>query len=102
MSRPRRHFNKQHGPDHSGIGAGFIPDALDLSIIDRIVQVEDEEAFDYTKRLAREEGIICGMSSGAALAAALRLAKEEKYEGKTFVVILPDSGERYLSTNLFE
>lgn len=85
-----------------GIGAGFIPDALDLSIIDRIVQVEDEEAFDYTKRLAREEGIICGMSSGAALAAAVRLTNEEQYEGKNIVVILPDSGERYLSTNLFD
>ena len=85
-----------------GIGAGFIPEALDLSIIDRIMQVEDEEAFDYTRRLAREEGIICGMSSGAALAAAMRLAAEDKYEGKNVVIILPDSGERYLSTTLFE
>ncbi|MDK1021905.1 MAG: cysteine synthase A [Candidatus Hydrogenedentes bacterium] len=84
-----------------GIGAGFIPDTLDLTIIDRVVQVEDEEAFDYTRRLAREEGIICGMSSGAALAAAMRLANEDKYEGKNIVVILPDSGERYLSTPLF-
>ena len=85
-----------------GIGAGFIPEALDLTIIDRIVQVEDEEAFDYTRRLAREEGIICGMSSGAALAAAMRLANEDQYEGKNIVVILPDSGERYLSTPLFD
>ena len=84
-----------------GIGAGFIPDTLDLTIIDRVVQVEDEEAFDYTRRLAREEGIICGMSSGAALAAAMRLANEDQYEGKNIVVILPDSGERYLSTPLF-
>jgi len=85
-----------------GIGAGFIPEALDLTIIDRIVQVEDEEAFDYTRRLAKEEGIICGMSSGAALAAAMRLASEDEYEGKNIVVILPDSGERYLSTPLFD
>jgi len=85
-----------------GIGAGFIPETLDLSLIDRILQVEDEEAFEYTRRLAREEGVICGMSSGAALAAAVRLAAEEQYEGKTIVVILPDSGERYLSTTLFE
>ena len=85
-----------------GIGAGFIPDALDLTIIDRIMQVEDEEAFDYTRRLAREEGIICGMSSGAALAAAMRLANEDQHEGKNIVVILPDSGERYLSTPLFD
>ncbi len=85
-----------------GIGAGFIPEALDLTIIDRIMQVEDEEAFDYSRRLAREEGIICGMSSGAALAAAMRLANEEQYEGKNIVVILPDSGERYLSTTLFD
>ena len=85
-----------------GIGAGFIPEALDLTIIDRVVQVEDEEAFDYTRRLAKEEGIICGMSSGAALAAAMRLASEDEYEGKNIVVILPDSGERYLSTPLFD
>ncbi len=84
-----------------GIGAGFIPDALDLTIIDRVVQVEDGEAFDYTRRLAREEGILCGPSSGAALAAAMRLASEDEYEGKNIVVILPDSGERYLSTPLF-
>ncbi len=85
-----------------GIGAGFIPDALDLTIIDRIVQVDDGEAFDYTRRLAREEGILCGMSSGAALAAAMRLAGEDEYEGKNIVVILPDSGERYLSTPMFD
>ena len=85
-----------------GIGAGFIPDTLDLTIVDRIVQVEEDESFDYTRRLAREEGIICGMSSGAALAAAMRLADDDKYDGKNILVILPDSGERYLSTPLFE
>lgn len=85
-----------------GIGAGFIPDALDLSIVDRVEQVTNDEAMDYALRLAREEGIISGISSGAAAAVAVRLAKKQEFEGKTIVVILPDSGERYLSTVLFE
>ena len=85
-----------------GIGAGFIPDTLDLSILDRVEQVESAEAITFARRLAREEGILAGISSGAAMAAALRLAQEEAFAGKTIVVILPDAGERYLSTVLFE
>ncbi|MBN1256610.1 MAG: pyridoxal-phosphate dependent enzyme, partial [Planctomycetes bacterium] len=84
-----------------GIGAGFIPDILDLSLIDRVEQVTDEEAIDYARRLAREEGILSGISCGAAVAVAVRLAKLDEFEGKTIVAILPDSGERYISTALF-
>jgi cysteine synthase A len=85
-----------------GIGAGFVPGVLDLSLVDAIEQVSNEDAVLYARRLAREEGIISGISSGAAVAAAVRLAKKPGNEGKTIVVILPDSGERYLSTVLFE
>ncbi|MDQ7823378.1 MAG: cysteine synthase A [Candidatus Eremiobacteraeota bacterium] len=85
-----------------GIGAGFVPDILDLSMVDRVEQVTNEEAIEFGRRLAREEGILSGISCGAAMAAAARLASEEAMEGKTIVVILPDSGERYLSTVLFE
>jgi len=85
-----------------GIGAGFIPDTLDLSMVDRVEQVEDGEAIEYARRLAREEGILSGISSGAAIAVAARLAEEPEHAGKTMVVILPDSGERYLSSVLFE
>ncbi len=85
-----------------GIGAGFIPDVLDLSLIDRVETVESAEAVAMARRLALEEGILAGISCGAATAAALRLAAEEAFAGKTIVVILPDSGERYLSTILFE
>jgi len=85
-----------------GIGAGFVPETLDLSIVDRVEQVTDEEAIEMARRLAREEGILCGISSGAAAAVAMRLAREKEFEGKTIAVILPDSGERYLSTVLFE
>ena len=85
-----------------GIGAGFIPDTLDLSIVDRVEQVTDEEAIETARRLAREEGILSGISCGAAAAVAVRLAKLDEFAGKTIVVILPDSGERYLSTILFE
>jgi len=84
-----------------GIGAGFKPDILDLNLVDRIETVTDEEAFETARRLAKEEGIIAGISSGAAMAVAIRLAKREEFEHKAFVVILPDSGERYLSTSLF-
>jgi cysteine synthase len=85
-----------------GIGAGFIPDILDLSVVDRVEQVGDEESIETARRLAREEGILSGISCGAATAVALRLAKLDEFAGKTIVVILPDSGERYLSTILFE
>ncbi len=84
-----------------GIGAGFVPDVLDLSLVDKIETVTEEEAFETARRLAKEEGIIAGISSGAAMAVALRLAFKEEYKDKTIVVILPDSGERYLSTSLF-
>jgi cysteine synthase A len=85
-----------------GIGAGFVPDVLDLSLVDEVEAVENEEAVDCARRLAREEGILCGISSGAAVAVALRLAQRPEHEGKTLVVVLPDSGERYLSGVLFE
>ena len=85
-----------------GIGAGFIPDNLDLSLIDRVETVNDEEAMDMARRLIREEGILAGISCGAATCAALRLAQAKEFAGKTIVVVLPDSGERYLSTSLFE
>jgi len=85
-----------------GIGAGFIPSVLDLSILDRVERISNDEAIAYARRLAKEEGILAGISSGAAVAAAARLAKEPQFEGKTIVVILPDSGERYLSTVLFD
>ena len=85
-----------------GIGAGFIPKILDLSLVDRIETVTNEEAIETARRLAREEGILSGISCGAAAAVALRLAQEPEMKGKTFVVVLPDSGERYLSTVLFE
>ena len=93
----------QPGPHKiQGIGAGFKPDTLDLGVVDRIEPVSDEESFEYARRLTREEGIISGISSGAATAVAVRIAGQDEYEGKTIVVILPDSGERYLSTPLFE
>jgi cysteine synthase A len=85
-----------------GIGAGFIPDTLDLSVVDRVEQVASDEAIDYARRLAREEGILVGISCGAAVAAAVRLAHLDEFAGKTIVVILPDGAERYLSTALFE
>lgn len=85
-----------------GIGAGFIPDVLDLSMVDRVELVTNEESIEMAHRLTREEGILSGISCGAATAAALRLAREPEMKGKTIVVILPDSGERYLSSILFE
>jgi cysteine synthase A len=85
-----------------GIGAGFIPDTLDLSIVDRVEKVTSEEAIEHARRLAREEGMLSGVSCGAAIAVALRLARMEEFKGKTIVTILPDAGERYLSGPLFE
>jgi cysteine synthase A len=85
-----------------GIGAGFVPDVLDLSLVDEVQQVGDEEAIGFARRLTREEGILSGISSGAAAAVAVRLSQEPENEGKTIVVLLPDSGERYLSGALFE
>ena len=85
-----------------GIGAGFIPDTLDLSVVDQVEQVTNEEAIEFARRLAKEEGILAGISCGAAAAVAVRLAKLPENEGKTIVVVLPDSAERYLSSPLFE
>ena len=85
-----------------GLGAGFVPKVLDMSLVDSVEQVTNEDAILYARRLAREEGILAGISCGAAVAAAVRLAQRAENAGKTVVVILPDSGERYLSTALFE
>jgi cysteine synthase A len=85
-----------------GIGAGFVPDVLDLSLVDLVEQVTNDEAMTFARRLMRQEGILAGISSGAAAAVAVRLATRPEHRGKTFVVVLPDSGERYLSTALFE
>jgi cysteine synthase A len=85
-----------------GIGAGFIPGTLDLSVVDRVETVSNDEAIEFARRLAREEGILSGISCGAAVAVAVRLARAPEFKGKTIVAILPDSGERYLSSVLFE
>ncbi len=85
-----------------GIGAGFVPDVLDMTLVDRIEQVTNEEAIHFARRLTRDEGIISGLSGGAAAAVAVRLAKRLEFANKTIVTIIPDSGERYLSTVLFE
>lgn len=93
----------QHAPHKiQGIGAGFVPKNLDLEIVDQTEQVSDDEAMEYAHRLMKQEGILAGISSGAAVAAAVRVAAQAQHRGKTIVVILPDSGERYLSSALFK
>jgi cysteine synthase len=98
---------KGEEPSHAphkiqGIGAGFIPKTLDLSIVDQVEAVTNEESFEWAHRLMREEGILAGISCGAAMAAAERVANQPQHQGKMIVVIMPDSGERYLSSPLFE
>jgi len=85
-----------------GIGAGFVPDTLDLSMVDRVELVSNEESIEMARRLSKEEGILAGISCGAAAAVACRLGKQPEFAGKTMVVVLPDAAERYLSTTLFE
>ena len=103
ISQTRGGMALQPGPHKiQGIGAGFVPGNLDLGLVDRVEQVSDEEAVAMARRLTKEEGILAGISCGAATVAALRLAREEAYAGRTIVVVLPDSGERYLSSVLLE
>jgi cysteine synthase A len=85
-----------------GLGAGFIPDTLDISMIDRTFLVSNDESIEMSRRLAREEGILSGISCGAAVVACVKIAKEPEMKGKTIVTVLPDAGERYLSSILFE
>jgi cysteine synthase A len=103
MTQTLNHQPLRPGPHAiQGIGAGFIPDTLDLSMVDRVELVTSEESIEMTRRLAKEEGILSGISCGAATVAALRLAHLPEFKGKTFVVVLPDAAERYLSSPLFE
>ena len=85
-----------------GIGAGFVPDVLDTSVYDEVIAVKDEDAFETAREVGKKEGVLVGISSGAALFGALQVAKRPEYAGKNIVVLLPDTGDRYLSTTLFE
>ena len=97
-------LSEGHGGPHmiQGIGAGFVPDTLDTTIYDEVMDIANEDAFEYGKLIGKKEGILVGISSGAALCAGIRQALKEENKGKNIVVLLPDSGDRYLSTKLYE
>jgi cysteine synthase A len=97
-------LSEGHGGPHKiqGIGAGFVPDTLDTKIYDEVLPIENEDAFAAAKLIAKKEGVLVGISSGAAYSAALELAKRPEFKGKTIVALLPDSADRYYSTPLFQ